>query len=237
MDDDVREYLQGIIDGEERIKDIQNQIKEQLTQVSFDSVFDSFVDMLINMDSSAEDFSKNFEQYMQRAILTTMVGNKYKDKLQAWYDSFAKANDDKAGITKEEMEKSQAEWDAIVAEALAERNALKDAMGWTGDSTPQQGGSQRGFGTEMTHEDAGELSGRFTALQISNEEIKSQMINVVVGIGSLVSISTEGNATLGNILNQHVITNGYLEDIVKYTKLILELGSKLDKIVDNTKNM
>ena len=237
LDDDVREYLQGIIDGEERIKDIQNQIKEQLTQVSFDSVFDSFVDMLINMDSSAEDFSKNFEQYMQRAILTTMVGNKYKDKLQAWYDSFAKANDDKAGITKEEMEKSQAEWDAIVAEALAERNALKDAMGWTGDSTPQQGGSQRGFGTEMTHEDAGELSGRFTALQISNEEIKSQMINVVVGIGSLVSISTEGNATLGNILNQHVITNGYLEDIVKYTKLILELGSKLDKIVDNTKNM
>ena len=89
----------------------------------------------------------------------------------------------------------------------------------------------------MTHEDAGELSGRFTALQISNEEIKSQMINVVVGIGSLVSISTEGNATLGNILNQHVITNGYLEDIVKYTKPILELGSKLDKIVDNTKNM
>lgn len=34
LDDDVREYLQGIIDGEERIKDIQNQIKEQLTQVS-----------------------------------------------------------------------------------------------------------------------------------------------------------------------------------------------------------
>ena len=63
------------------------------------------------------------------------------------------------------------------------------------------------------------------------------MINVVVGIGSLISISTEGNATLGNILNQHVITNGYLEDIVKYTKPILELGSKLDKIVDNTKNM
>ena len=216
LDDDVREYLQGIIDGEERIKDIQNQIKEQLTQVSFDSVFDSFVDMLMDMDSSAEDFSKNFEQYMQRAILTTMVGNKYKDKLQAWYDSFAKANDDKAGITKEEMEKSQAEWDAIVAEALAERNALKDAMGWTGDSTPQQGGSQRGFGTEMTHEDAGELSGRFTALQIAGEEIKnqsiiqSQSLNLLtVKADSLLSINTETRNIADD--TRDLIAQSYLE--------------------------
>ena len=41
MDGDVQEYLNGIIDGEERIEDIQNQISEQLTQTTFDSVFDS----------------------------------------------------------------------------------------------------------------------------------------------------------------------------------------------------
>lgn len=197
LDDDVREYLQGIIDGEERIKDIQNQIKEQLTQVSFDSVFDSFVDMLMNMDSSAEDFSKNFEQYMQRAILTTMVGDKYKAKLQAWYDSFAKANDDKSGITKDEMEKSQAEWDAIVAEALAERNALKDTMGWTGDGTTQQGGSTRGFQT-MSQDTGEELNGRFTALQIAGEEIKnqnviqSQSLNLLTAkVDAILSTDTE----------------------------------------------
>lgn len=41
MDGDVQEYLNGIIDGEERIEDIQDQIKEQLTQTTFDGVFDS----------------------------------------------------------------------------------------------------------------------------------------------------------------------------------------------------
>ena len=39
MDGDVQEYLNGIMDGEERIEDIQNQISEQLTQTTFDSVF------------------------------------------------------------------------------------------------------------------------------------------------------------------------------------------------------
>ena len=245
LDDDVREYLQGIIDGEERIKDIQDQIKEQLTQVSFDSVFDSFVDMLMDMDSSAEDFSKNFEQYMQRAILTTMVGNKYKDKLRAWYDSFAKANDDKAGITKEEMEKSQAEWDAIVAEALAERNALKDAMGWTGDSTPQQGGSQRGFGTEMTHEDAGELSGRFTALQIAGEEIKvqsivqSQSLNLLTAkADAILSINTEARNIADD--TRDLIARSYLElvQISENTGAIVKPIQQMQKdIADVKKNI
>lgn len=244
LDDDVREYLQGIIDGEERIKDIQNQIKEQLTQVSFDSVFDSFVDMLMDMDSSAEDFSKNFEQYMQRAILTTMVGNKYKDKLRAWYDSFAKANDDKAGITKEEMEKSQAEWDAIVAEALAERNALKDAMGWTGDNTPQQGGSQRGLGTEMTHEDAGELSGRFTALQIAGEEIKvqsivqSQSLNLLTAkADAILSINTEARNIADD--TRDLIARSYLElvQISENTGAIVKPIQQMQKdIADVKKN-
>lgn len=244
LDDDVREYLQGIIDGEERIKDIQNQIKEQLTQVSFDSVFDSFVDMLMDMDSSAEDFSKNFEQYMQRAILTTMVGNKYKDKLRAWYDSFAKANDDKAGITKEEMEKSQAEWDAIVAEALAERNALKYAMGWTGDSTPQQGGSQRGFGTEMTHEDVGELSGRFTALQIAGEEIKvqsivqSQSLNLLTAkADAILSINTEARNIADD--TRDLIARSYLElvQISENTGAIVKPIQQMQKdIADVKKN-
>lgn len=230
MDGDVREYLDSIIEGEERIQNIQNQVKEQLTQVSFDSVFDGFVDMLMDMDSSAEDFSKNFEQYMQRAILTTMVGNKYRDKLQAWYDSFAKANDDEAGITKEEMDRSQAEWEAIVAEALAEREALKNAMGWTGSTTQQQSATAGAFET-MSQDTATELNGRFTALQIAGEEIKNQMQNAADRINSLVAISTDGNTIMNSILNQHVITNGYLEDIAKYTKPMLDFGAKFDKMI------
>lgn len=215
MDSDVRDYLNSIIEGSERIENIQNQVKEQLTQVSFDSVFDSFVDTLMDMDSSAENFADNFEKYMQRAVLTTMVGDKYKAKLQAWYDSFAKANDDEAGITKEEMDKSQKEWDAIVAEAVAERDKLKDLFGWTGNESSSQSATNGGFQT-MSQDTGSELNGRFTAFQISNEEIKnqseaqSQSLNLLTAkADAILSVNTE----MRNIADdtRDLIANSYLE--------------------------
>lgn len=135
MDGDVQEYLNGIIDGEERIEDIQNQISEQLTQTTFDSVFDSFVDTLMDMGSSAKDFSDSFSGYMQRAVLTTMVGNKFTEDLQTWYDAFAQANKDQGGITKEEMEALRKQYDAIAGSALAERDKLAEIFGWTKEDT------------------------------------------------------------------------------------------------------
>lgn len=195
LDGDVREYLDNIIEGSERIEDIQTQIKEQLTQVSFDNVLSSFTDLLMDMDSSAEDFADNFEEYMQKAILTTMVGDKYRNKLQAWYDAFAASNNDAAGITKEEMDRSQAEWNAIVAEAVAERDRLKSIFGWTGEeseeSTSERSGASKGI-QSMSQETADELNGRFTAIQGHtfqiNEAVKqmasqmSQMLVLLTGI-------------------------------------------------------
>ena len=229
MDGDVQEYLNGIIEGEERIEDIQNQVKEQLTQTTFDSVFDSFVDTLMDMDSSAKDFAEDFSEYMQRAILTNMVGEKFSKELQDWYDSFAEAGKDEEGITKGDMEDLRKQYEEIVDAAVAERNKLVEIFGWTGEAT-QQSASSRGF-QSMSQDTGEELNGRFTALQIAGEEIKNQMINAVVGLNSLVSISTSGNATLSSILEQHVKTNGYLEDIVKYTKPILDFGNKFDRMI------
>ena len=231
VNEDFIKYIQDIVNGSEKLEDIQNQVKEQLTQVSFDSVFDSFVDTLMNMDSSAKDFADDFTSYMQKAILSTMLGKTYEKRLQEWYDAFASANEDKGGISSDEYKNLQEQWNSIVNDAIKERNELKDLLGWSSDTSVSQDSTKRGFGTEMTHEDVGELSGRFTALQMAGEEIKNQMINVVVGVNSLISISTEGNVTLSNILSQHVITNGYLEDIVKHTKLMLGFGDKFDKMI------
>jgi tape measure domain-containing protein len=231
VNEDFIKYIQDIVNGSEKLEDIQNQVKEQLTQVSFDSVFDSFVDTLMNMDSSAKDFADDFTSYVQKAILSTMLGKTYEKRLQEWYDAFASANEDKGGISSDEYKNLQEQWNSIVNDAIKERDELKDLLGWSSVTSASQDSTKRGFGTEMTHEDVGELSGRFTALQMAGEEIKNQMINVVVGVNSLISISTEGNVTLSNILSQHVITNGYLEDIVKYTKLMLGFGDKFDRMI------
>ena len=236
--DRLTDKLNDYIDQAGTLEELTNELYEGLTGMSFDSMYDSFVDNLMDMKYDAKAASEDISEYFMRAMLSNKIGELYSEKLEEWWEKFGASMEDNE-LTEEERKALQDEYMKYVDEAMKLRDELAAATGYDkiSQESYSQSSSSRGFGTEMTHEDAGELSGRFTALQVSNEEIKSQMINVVVGIGSLISISTEGNATLGNILNQHVITNGYLGDIVKYTKPILELGSKLDKIVDNTKNM
>lgn len=236
--DRLTDKLNDYIDQAGTLEELTNELYEGLTGMSFDSMYDSFVDNLMDMKYDAKAASEDISEYFMRAMLSNKIGELYSEKLEEWWEKFGASMEDNE-LTEEERKALQDEYMKYVDEAMKLRDELAAVTGYDkiSQESYSQSSSSRGFGTEMTHEDAGELSGRFTALQVSNEEIKSQMINVVVGIGSLISISTEGNATLGNILNQHVITNGYLEDIVKYTKPILELGSKLDKIVDNTKNM
>ena len=235
--DRLTDKLNDYIDQAGTLEELTNELYEGLTGMSFDSMYDSFVDNLMDMKYDAKAASEDISEYFMRAMLSNKIGELYSEKLEEWWKKFGASMEDNE-LTEEERKALQDEYMKYVDEAMKLRDELAAATGYDkiSQEAASQSASSKGFQT-MSQDTGEELNGRFTALQVSNEEIKSQMINVVVGIGSLVSISTEGNATLGNILNQHVITNGYLEDIVKYTKPILELGSKLDKIVDNTKNM
>lgn len=172
MDGDVQEYLNGIIDGEERIEDIQNQISEQLTQTTFDSVFDSFVDTLMDMGSSAKDFSDSFSGYMQRAVLTTMVGNKFTEDLQTWYDAFAQANKDQGGITKEEMEALRKQYDAIAGSALAERDKLAEIFGWTKEDTDSS--------TDNYEDFIGSMQSSLTSLDVTAKDVSDNIYGGVL---------------------------------------------------------
>lgn len=167
MDGDVQEYLNGIIEGGARIEDIQNQIKEQLTQTTFDSVFDSFVDTLMDMDSSAKDFSDSFSGYMQRAVLTTMVGNKFTEDLQTWYDAFARANKDQEGITKEEMEALREQYDAIAGSALAERDKLAEIFGWTKEDSDSSTDNYENF--------IGSMQDSLTSLDVTAKDVSDNI--------------------------------------------------------------
>lgn len=172
LDGDVQNYLNKIIEGEERIEDIQKAVQEQLTQTSFDSLFDSFIDTLMDMDASSKDFADNFGEYMRKAIFTQMFSKGYEDELRKWYDSFSAAMGKEGGITSSDIKDLREGWDIIVNGALEDRKAWEQIVGGGGTSTSQES-SKKGFAT-MSQDSADELNGRFTALQIAGEEIKNQ---------------------------------------------------------------
>lgn len=240
MDDDVREYLDSIIEGEAKIEEIQNQVKEQLTQTTFDSVFDSFVDTLMDMDSSAKDFAEDFSEYMQRAILTNMVGEKFSKELQDWYDSFAEAGKDKEGITKGDMEELRKQYEEIVDAAVAERDKLAEIFGWTGEAT-QQSASSKGF-QSMSQDTGEELNGRFTALQIAGEEIKNQNIAQSQSLSILNTRIDTISSTSSNIRDiasetRDIIARSYLElvQISENTGAIVKPVQQMQKDIAEVK--
>ena len=172
LDGDVQNYLNKIIEGEERIEDIQKAVQEQLTQTSFDSLFDSFIDTLMDMDASSKDFADNFGEYMRKAVFTQMFAKGYEDELRKWYKSFSAAMGKEGGITSSDIKDLREGWDTIVNGALEDRKAWEQIVGGGGTSTSQES-SKKGFAT-MSQDSADELNGRFTALQIAGEEIKNQ---------------------------------------------------------------
>lgn len=172
LDGDVQNYLNKIIEGGERIEDIQKAVQEQLTQTSFDSLFDNFIDTLMDMDASSKDFADNFGEYMRKAVFTQMFAKGYEDELRKWYESFSEAMGKEGGITSSDIKDLREGWDTIVNGALEDRKAWEQIVGGGGTSTSQES-SKKGFAT-MSQDSADELNGRFTALQIVGEEIKNQ---------------------------------------------------------------
>lgn len=217
LDGDVRDYLDKIIDGEERIEEIHNQINEQLTQTTFDGVYSNFIDTLMDMKASSKDAAEDVSEYFMQAMLSEQIGTLYQDKLKKWYEKFAKGMED-GSLTESERNALNSEYMGYIEEAMKLRDELAAATGYDkiSQESTSQSSTSRGFGTEMTHEDAGELSGRFTALQIAGEEIKnqstiqSQSLNLLtVKADALLSINTETRNIADD--TRDLIAQSYLE--------------------------
>ncbi len=216
LDEDVRNYLDKIIDGEERIEEIHNQINEQLTQTTFDGVYNNFIDTLMDMKASSKDAAEDISEYFMRAMLSEQVGALYQDKLKKWYEKFAKGMED-GSLTESERNALNAEYMGYIEEAMKLRDELAAATGYDkiSQESTSQSASSKGF--QAMNQDTGEeLSGRFTALQIAGEEIKnqsiiqSQSLNLLtVKADALLSINTETR----NIADgtRDLIAQSYLE--------------------------
>lgn len=216
-------YGNAVVDALDEYADLAGNLEglkeglfEQLTGISFDSMYDSFIDTLMDMDASAEDFADNLSEYFMRAMLSDKIGNMYSQKLEDWWNRFGESMKD-GNLSESERNSLQNEYMGYVNEALKLRDELAAATGYDkAGSSSKQSASSRGFGTEMTHEDTGELSGRFTAVYESNLRIETAEQQQTVAItelrGSIGSLTSQVTG-LYNIADETrtILANSYLE--------------------------
>ena len=225
----LTEKLDDYIDQAGKLEELSDQLKENLTQISFDSMKDSFINSLMDMSKSAQDFSDDFAEMLQKALLTYSMEDLINGDLKKLYDDWAKAMEEKNGsLTDKDIEDFNKRYDEIVEEGIKRRDDWAKMTGYTGSSSSSQTATSGGW-QSMGQDTANELNGRFTALQIAGENISANMITTVAQMETIVATGISTNGAVVEIRNMMIMTNSYLEDIVKYAKLTYnEFGAKID---------
>lgn len=236
----------------DRIKEWENQIdeinnlisdnKEKAIDVIFGedlkSAIDNFAEAYADAWASGENRAKSAKD-----VVKQMMQQMVTESIKAAIKSSNKMEEIRTKLQQFYADNVLSQWEQDYINNMAEQlqQEIDAQFGWADSlmgegSTTEQKLTAGGFET-MSQDTATELNGRFTALQLSGEEIKNQMISAVISLNSLLSVSTNGNSILNNILNQHVITNSYLEDIAKYTKLLIDIKSDIAQVNRNTKDL
>lgn len=264
LSDENKEFIQNLADNWKVYQDATEQVKESIADI-FSDVPNSFMDNIIDAfdnGTSAADAFKDSVANSFRELIKQMVYNAY------FADTFKNLSDDiqntvvesqKNGLTPEQTSKKVAEVASGYAVSIqnqmegaeATYNALNDAFANNGfdlsnnkiDQTATFGGYET-----MSEETGTELSGRFSALQITGQEINNlnkQQADLLIGLGAKVGDVITSVTNTYNVIDETrtILSQSYLElqSIQENTsKLVtqnISLFEKIKKIEVNTQKI
>lgn len=165
---DKTEYWEQYTELAGKLEELTEQINENLTQTTFDSMKSDFINNLMDMSKSAKDFSNDFTTMLNQSMLNFALGDLMNKKLKPLYESWANKMKENGGrkLTPTELNNLKEEYDKIVQEGLAIRDNIADITGYK--QSYEQSASSGSF-ESMSQDTGEELNGRFTAVQIATE--------------------------------------------------------------------
>lgn len=199
---DKTEYWEQYTELAGKLEELTEQINENLTQTTFDSMKSDFINNLMDMSKSAKDFSNDFTTMLNQSMLNFALGDLMNKKLKPLYESWANKMKENGGrqLTPTELNNLKEEYDKIVQEGLAIRDNIADITGYK--QSYEQSASSGSF-ESMSQDTGEELNGRFTAVQIATEGMyeETKLINT-----KLDAIAARDGGTEGSLLTASVNT-------------------------------
>ena len=265
MSDEDKSTMQDMIDLAEQAEEAFESLNDYLTDIfgelgggMSDALVDAFKNGTDAADSFAQTVSDMLETLAEQMVYSVTLAPLLEDAQNEMLDVMKNTT-----LTDEQRFK---QWvnilndlvgDAVEQQQIANNlyEAYQQAAKEQGfdiflpdNSSSEQTSSSRGFGTEMTHEDAGELSGRFTALQMTGEEIKIQNQQQTIAITELrgsINDLTDQTSSMYDIADETrtILANSYMElqEIRENTgeiiKPIKNISSKIDNIERKVQNL
>ena len=242
LDDDVKDYLESIIESGEKIEEMNEAWKESLTGVSFDSVYDSFLDMLYDMDSDSKDFAQSFGDYFRKAMIKAMFDKNYKAKLEEWYDLWAEYMDD--GVIDDDEQRSLDNLkDSIISGAKAGADLINDQFKELYEDEDSREGSQKGI-ANASQDSVDELNGRMTMTNVLLSDVKAELQShtliykgVASGIVDIKSITMTMNENIRIIKDNMSVIVGHLSNIDTNTARLEGISKDIGLMKDGIQKM
>lgn len=211
--DRLAKKLDDYIDQADKLQDLTDRINESLTQISFSSMRDDFISKLMDMQSTAEDFSENFAEMMQKAVLRYGLENLINTDLKGLYEKWGKKMQE-GQLSEDDINKFKEEYDKIVQKGIEERDYWAQITGYASQS--QQTATAKGI-----------------------EAITADQASSLVGIGYAIQSAVElGNATRTQISVDISVMRNYAETVATNMSEMRDIQyeglGQLQQIVKNT---
>ena len=171
----MQQAIDKFVEFNDKAKELEETLNEDLFQTTSKGIEEAILEGLKGGKRGIADFGEDFEEIMRNALLQSFVIDQLRGKAQEFYKKYTLlADSDKNGkldLTVEEISDLRKDWNDIIRSATEEAKNIDAIVG--ASSSLSQEASKKGFAT-ASQDSIDELNGRFTALQIAGEEIKSQ---------------------------------------------------------------
>lgn len=247
----TKETLEELIELREKYDEYIEQLHEYVSSL-YEPLVDNFVDSLWDWFDEGKDALDSFKEYasdtfrdivsdMLKTIILDKVVGSFGDDIADIYEKYASGDIDVKELMNQVADRTDELIDDYESNIPTLQDMLESVSGMLSDAgidlkdtsySEQQSASGRGFET-MSQDTADELNGRFTALY----EVGLQILQNISSLQSISVSAQSSDATLLEIKNLMILSNGHLEDISTFAKKILDgFGKKLDDINANLKN-
>lgn len=240
---DKKEYWDAVVEQAGKTEKLTEQIKDNLTQTSFDSLRSGFLDTLMNMDADAEDWSNNFSKMLFKSIVNKSILNDGFDK---WLKDFQNKWADKVNsgsMSQGDYAAYRDEYNNKMMELKNQTNNIASAVGYS-DASSSQKATANGV-SSITFEQANNIVALTTAGNISRDQIKdiltAKLSTMDASMRGIQMMAVEQKSIADELrtiqANSYIELQGIHEDTTAMNKTLKVLSSDVSDIKKNLKDM
>lgn len=222
----VADKLDDYIDQADKLQDLTDQINESLTQISFSSMRDDFVSKLMDMKSTAEDFSNDFAQMMQKSVVRYGLEKLINTDLKKLYEKWGKKMQE-GTLTKDDIDNLKEEYEKIVEQGIEQRNYWSQITGLTEEISKSQQTATGKTIEALTTDQGSTLIGIGYAMQITAEQQKT-ILEVTMNTCNVISV---------NVSSIRIFAEQMSNNVSEMRDIQIQGLNQLEAINKNTANL